>query len=268
MFIESLENRQLLSNNSPFNKDVVHLKADTTYHLSGPIKMRSGQKIVGPNVSQKHLPVIEYKKKGQSVIVVPDKIRNCWVSNVIVSSYKNQPAIRVAGNNHTFSNISATRKSGSVFIIEHANGVLIKDCNQIVPTQRGFAYGHRFWNVVFRNITTSGNLYENEFRFMGFKGLALINIRIDALNPSANDVHGVVHKANALRIHDGSNAWIKGLTCSGNVYFGVMDKDNGGLDSLKRHDMAEFKSKMAYTSEVIAEDIKICFPNYLFRLKA
>ncbi len=259
-YIESLESRSLFNSvngDSLFKKDVVHLKADTTYVLSKPVHLRSNQKIIGANVSHKHLPVVQYKHKGRGVLVTGKDIHNVSVSNIVLSAYKDMPAIRVGGNDNTFSNISVTSSTGSAFIVENASKILIKDCNQTNYTQRGFIYGHRFWNLVVRNVNTNGNLFENEMRFHKFDGLALINIRIDAANPECNRGGNSGVKDNALRIHDGKRAWVNGATISGNVYFGVMDGNNGGLDSLKRRDMDVYRSKMKATSSVIAENMRI-----------
>jgi len=259
MFVENLESRSLfaVNANSLFNKDVVHLNADTTYVLTKPVHLRSYQRVVGPNVLQNHLPIIKYKHKGHNILITDPNIHQVSVSNVRLDGYKNMPAIRIAGNNNVFSNISVTQNTGSVFIVENANKITIKDCNQMNITQRGFIYGHNFWNLVVRNVTTNGNLFENEMRFHGFNGLALINIRIDAANPAANRGGNAGIKDNALRIHDGKRAWVNGATISGNVYFGVMDGNNGGLDSLKRHDMATYRKKMRMTSSVVAENMNI-----------
>lgn len=259
-YIEHLESRSLfnsINGDSLFKKDVVRLNPDTTYILSKPVHLRSHQKVIGPNVSQKHLPIIQYKHKGRSVLMTDKDIHNVSVSNVIISAHKSIPAIRVGGNDNTFTNISVTSGTGSAFIVENASKILIKDCNQTSVTQRGFIYGHQFWNLVVRNVTTNGNLFENEMRFHKFDGLALLNIRIDAANPEANRGGNAGVKDNALRIHDGKRAWVNGATISGNVYFGVMDGNNGGLDSLKRRDMATYRAKMRATSRVVAENIKI-----------
>lgn len=251
-YVETLENRTFLSSTVNWNKDVVHLDPGVTYTLNKPITPKSGQKIIG---DKKNPPTLKLKQKGKSVIFIPPDTTKVQISNIRLDGYKNMPSIRVSGNSHTFSNISVTKSTGSAFIIENAEGVLIKDCNQTNITQRGFVYGNRFWNLVIRNVTTSGNLYENEFRFHRFDGLGIFNCRIDASNPNVNQ--GQINKENAIRVHDGKRAYINGLTVSGNVYFGVMDKNNGGLDSLKRGDIAEYKRKMALRSNVVAENIRI-----------
>lgn len=250
MFLEALEERRLFS---VFDKDVIRLEKGKVYQLNDTLYLRSNQKIIGDD---KYPPILQLKEKGKSVIVIRPNTTNVQIDGIRLNGYKNQPAIRVSGNTHVFSHISATRTTGSVFIVENAEGVTIKDCNQTNITQRGFLYANRTWNLIVRNVATCGNVYENEMRFHRYNGLAIINCRIDANNPMAIK-SGVVHKANALRVHDGKRAWINGLTVSGNVYFGVMDKDNGGLSDLKRGKIAEFKRKMSLTSEVIAENINI-----------
>lgn len=250
MFIESLEKRCFFS---VFNKDVIRLEKGKTYILEDTLYLRSNQKLIGDN---KYPPILQLKEKGKSVIVIRPNVTHVQINGIRLNGYKNQPAIRVSGNSHVFSHVSATRTTGSVFIIENAEGVTVKDCNQENITQRGFIYANRVWNLVVRNVTTCGNIYENEMRFHRFDGLAIINCRIDANNPIAIK-NGVVHKANALRVHDGKRAWINGLTVTGNVYFGVMDKDNGGLSDLKHGKIAEFKRKMSLHSEIIAENINI-----------
>lgn len=249
---ETLENRTFLSNSVNWNKDVVHLSPGVTYTLNKPVMPRSGQKIIGDK-SGKNPPILKLKQKGRSVVVINPNIHHVEIHGVRFDGYKNMPSVRVSGNSNTFSHISVTKSTGSAFIIENAEGILIKDCQQTNITQRGFIYGNRFWNLTIRNVSTCGNLYENEFRFHGFNGLGIFNCRIDASNP----VLGSVNKENAVRVHDGKRAYINGLTVSGNVYFGVMDKNNGGLDSLKRGDIAEFKRKMLLTSNIIAENIRI-----------
>lgn len=256
--IETLENRILLSTyknaDNLFKKDVVHLKSNSTYYLNNTVHLKSNQKIIG---NFKKPPTIILKKKNANVFFLKPDSHHTSVDNVILSSYKNMPAISIQGNNHTFSNVSITKNSGSAFIVGKSNKITIKDCNQTTYTQRGFIYGHNFYNLVVRNVTTAGNLYENEMRFHSFNGLALINVRIDAANPAANLGNSTGIKDNALRIHDGKNAYVKGLTVSGNVYFGVMDGNNGGLDDYKRRRMTEFKRKMSLKSHVVAENVRI-----------
>lgn len=124
-------------------------------------------------------------------------------------------------------------------------------------TSEGLSMGWIFRNLTIRNVSTSGNYYENEMRFHGFDGLWIKNVKIDGANPAADqsDVMGL--KDNALRIHDGTNAFVSGLTATGNVTFGVMDGDNGGYSDLRPRKRRRSWSKMHMTSNVTADHLKI-----------
>lgn len=94
--------------------------------------------------------------------------------------------------------------------------------------------------------------------FNVFDGLFIRNVKIDAANPAADKGKGKGVKDNALRIH----VWrrtghVSGLTATGNVTFGVMDGDEGGLSDLRSGNKKLFKYKMHRTSNVTADHLKI-----------
>lgn len=256
MLYEPLESRCLLNAaDALFRKDVVRLKAGHEYQLTKPVYLRSNQRIIGASTTNP--PLVKLAKKGKSVFVIEPGVHDVTIRNVRFQSSGSMPAIRVGGDDSYIGNISVTKKSGSAVIVDGATDTLIENCNQSNVTQRGFVYGVGFHNLTIRNVSTSGNYYENEMRFHGFDGLWIRNVKIDGANPAADKSEVMGLKDNALRIHDGSNAFVSGLTATGNVTFGVMDGDNGGYSDLRHGDKKEYKRKMRLTSNVTADHLKI-----------
>ena len=256
MHCEPLESRCLLNAaDALFRRDVVKLKPGQEYQLTKPVHVRSNQRIVG--LSSSNLPLVKLAKGSASVFVISPGVHDVTIRNVRFASNGKMPAIRVGGENTYIGNVSVTKKSGSAVIVDGATDTLIENCNQSNITQRGFVYGANFNNLTIRNVSTSGNYYENEMRFHGFDGLWMKNVKIDGANPAADESDVMGLKDNALRIHDGSNAFVSGLTATGNVTFGVMDGDNGGYSDLRSGKKQEYKRKMRLTSNVTADHLKI-----------
>jgi hypothetical protein len=256
MLYEPLESRCLLNAaDALFRKDVVRLNAGQEYQLTKPVYLRSNQRIIGRSTTNP--PLVKLAKKGKSVFVINPGVHDVTIRNVRFSSNGSMPAMRVGGDNTYIGNVSVTKKSGSAVIVDGASDTLIENCNQGNVTQRGFVYGVGFRNLTIRNVSTAGNYYENEMRFHGFDGLWIKNVKIDGANPAADQSNVMGLKDNALRIHDGANAFVSGLTATGNVTFGVMDGDNGGYSDLRHGDKKEYKRKMRLTSNVTADHLKI-----------
>lgn len=258
MFFESLEDRRLLNANGLFKHQAVHLKPGHVYTISKSIILRNNQRIIGSSATNP--PIIRFDKNTEAgIFIMPENSYNIRIRNVKFHGKGSTPAIRVSGSSHYIGNISVSSNTGSGVIMNQAKNVLIENCTQTVYTRKGFIFGTNITNVTIRNITTYGNLYENDLRFHKFDGLYLTNIKIDGANPKTklrgNKLAGL--KQNALRIHDGKNAFINGLVATGNVTFGVMDEDNGGYSDLKKGNKKEFYRKMALTSQVTAINIHI-----------
>lgn len=256
MLCEPLESRCLMNAaDALFKRDVVRLQPGQRYQLTKPVFLRSNQRIIG--VDRDNPATLRLVKGGKSVLVVNPGVQNVTIRNVRFESHGEMPAIRLGGTNTYVGNVSVTKKSGSAIIVDGAIDTLIENSNQTNITQRGFVYGVNFRNLTIRNVSTAGNLYENEMRFHGFDGLWMRNIKIDGANPAADQSAVMGLKDNALRIHDGANAFVSGLTATGNVTFGVMDGDNGGYSDLRSGDKKEYKRKMRLTSNVTADHLKI-----------
>lgn len=258
MHCESLEARTMMYADSLFKHSTVHLLGGHLYELAHPIILKNHQKIVG--TSSTNPPIIRYRKNNLGgILVMPEGSYDIRIRNVKFEGRGDTPAIRVSGNSHYIGNVAISSNTGSAVLMSNARNVLVENCTQKIYTQKGFIYGVKIKNITIRNITTFGNLYENDMRFHEFDGLYLTNIKIDGANPKAN-VHwsnAAGLKDNALRIHDGKNAFINGLTATGNVTFGVMDQDNGGYSDLKRGNMKVYYKKMYSTSDVTAKNMKI-----------
>jgi len=238
-----------------FKRDVVRLQPGQTYQLSKPVHLRSNQRVIGLSASDP--PTVRLERDGANVFVIKPGVSNVTIRNVGFDAHSAMPAIRVSGENTYIGNVLVAAKSGSAIIVDGATDTLIENCNQMKVTRNGFVYGTNFKNLTIRNVSTSGNYYENEMRFHAFDGLWIKNVKIDAANPEADQSDLMGLKDNALRIHDGVNAFVSGLTATGNVTFGVMDGDNGGLSDLRSGNKKAFKYKMHRTSNVTADHLKI-----------
>lgn len=256
MLIEPLESRCLMNAaDALFKRDVVKLEAGREYVLSDSVHLRSNQRVIG--LSSTDLPTVKLVKKGASVFVIDPGTENVTIRNVGFQSHNSMPAVRVGGTNTYLGNIAVSTDSGSAVIVDGAQNTLVENSNQTKVTQNGFVYGVGFTNLTIQNVSTSGNYYENEMRFHAFDGLFIQNVKIDAGNPAADRSKIMGLKDNALRIHDGVNAHVSGLTATGNVTFGVMDGDEGGLSDLRAGNKKLFKYKMHRTSNVEADHLKI-----------
>lgn len=254
MFIEQLEDRTHLAH-ANFNKNVVYLQPGKEYIITKPLVLRSNQKIICK--SSTNIPTIVFIKRGSNVVVMPENSHGIVIRNVRFRGSKKAPAIRVSGYNQYIGNVRVSTWTGSAVIVDHARNVVIENCNQSSFTRMGFIYGANFKNLTIRNVSTCGNLYENDLRFHAFDGLYIRNVRIDADNPECRKLLGKAFKANALRIHDGSNAVVDGFTASGTTTLGVMDENNGGLGDLRSGRVKEYRRKMGLRSRVVFENARI-----------
>lgn len=161
MLIEPLESRCLLNAaDALFSRDVGEASARKNLHAEQIDAPPLGQRVIG--LSSTNPPTIRHQKKGSSVLVVDSKDKNVTIRNVGLESHSSMPAIRVGGKNTYIGNVSVSKASGSAIIVDGAKKTLIENCNQNKVTQNGFVYCADFTNLTIRNVSTSGNYYENE----------------------------------------------------------------------------------------------------------